>query len=336
LVFDPGGRLRVIDPAGRIRRFGIPTRSLGDFTTEGSSVLWEANGCLLVDDVSAPPAATPDPGPCLRSELALDPADGLAFHLRHRLPVGLRCVAAPRACRGTLRLTAEGPPSAGAPISRRMRFAIPAGQTRVLRVPLTCRGYRSVLRVLAGDPSATVRVRARTHAGERFPGELSFSVASGPADDSRRCGELPPASPTGLPATLDLSPLRGQALPGTPCRFARELQPGGSDGGARLVLECTVTRGVGRVGIVDVRGATTGQMIPEDTVRCETLHDRDPSVAPMHACDVWHRRVSLHARAYCAARCKQTRVRAAARLTLTRLIRHVAACKACTDPSDTP
>ena len=75
LVHDPDGQLRVIDLSGRSRAFGVPTRSLEGFATEGSQVVWIANGCLLADDVGAPAAAAPGPGPCVRGELAFDDDD---------------------------------------------------------------------------------------------------------------------------------------------------------------------------------------------------------------------------------------------------------------------
>ena len=68
-------------------------------------------------------------------------------YLTHRLPVALRCVAAPEVCRGKLRL-GIGLPGRTKPISGRVPFSIPAGQSRSLRVPLTCRGYRMMLRKL--------------------------------------------------------------------------------------------------------------------------------------------------------------------------------------------
>jgi hypothetical protein len=178
LVYRSGGGLRVIEASGRIRRFGAPTASLYGFATDGSRVVWEANGCLLVDDVSAPPAAALGPGPCPRSELALPAQPGP--HLAHTLPVVLRCVAAPRACRGTLRLSTadEGTLAHKEAISRRVRFSIPAGHARRLSVPLTGRGYRilrrNVERAKADSElprDAIVVVDARTDDGERFPGE---------------------------------------------------------------------------------------------------------------------------------------------------------------------
>jgi hypothetical protein len=165
LVYRPEDGLRVIDANGAIRRFGAPTASYARFATEGSRVLWEANGCLLVDDVTAPPAAAPAPGPCPRSELAL--GRQAALHPARVLPIALRCVAAPRACRGTLRLTADD--RARHALSGRVRFSIPAGHARRLRVPLTRRGYARLRRQVARMGEATVGVNARTDDGERFP-----------------------------------------------------------------------------------------------------------------------------------------------------------------------
>jgi hypothetical protein len=168
LVYWSGGGLRVIEASGRIRRFGAPTASLMGFATDGSRVFWRANGCLLVDDVSAPPAAAPGPGPCPRSELAL--VNRSSPHLARTVPVKLRCVAAPRACRGTLRLT-----TAGNTISRRVRVSIPAGHARRLHVPLTGRGYRILRRKVARadaprefERDVTVLVDARTNDGARL------------------------------------------------------------------------------------------------------------------------------------------------------------------------
>ena len=177
LVNWSGGGLRVIEASGRIRRFGAPTASLGGFATDGSRVFWVANDCLLVDDVSAPPAAAPGSGPCPRSELAL--AAQPNPHLAHTLPVRLRCVAAPRACHGALRLTTadDATPAHAQAISRRVRFSIPAGRARRLRVPLTGRGYRILRRSVARANAdseldgAFVVLDARTDDGERFPGE---------------------------------------------------------------------------------------------------------------------------------------------------------------------
>ena len=61
LVYEVHDGLRVLDPDGRVRRLGPRTWTLARFTTAASRVVWAANGCLLVDDAGAPPAAAPDP-----------------------------------------------------------------------------------------------------------------------------------------------------------------------------------------------------------------------------------------------------------------------------------
>jgi hypothetical protein len=177
-----GGDFRVIDASGRSRPFGVPTRWIYGFATDGSRVLWVANGCLLVDDVSAPQSTAPGPGPCVRSELEIDNEPPT---LARTLPFRLRCVAAPRVCRGTLRLTTRS--ARAHVISQRLRFAIPAGQARRLEVPLTCRGYRLMRRKLAQAPSARVHLGARTVDGERFPFDPTIDVSSGTGGVMRRC-----------------------------------------------------------------------------------------------------------------------------------------------------
>ena len=88
--------LRVIDPAGRERRFGTPTQELGErFDTDDRHVAWIANRCLLVAPASAPRAGTiAAGGPCPRSEVQVGDDDG-DTHLSRRIPFTLECVAAP-------------------------------------------------------------------------------------------------------------------------------------------------------------------------------------------------------------------------------------------------
>ena len=109
--------------AAACARSASPPTRLGGFITDGTRVLWEANGCLLVAPVTDPIAAAPGPGPCPRSELTAgrrpEPEPG-PHH-----PVTLRCVAAPRDCRGTLPAQSRGRCS----IAPR-RFSIPAGRAR--------------------------------------------------------------------------------------------------------------------------------------------------------------------------------------------------------------
>jgi hypothetical protein len=337
LVHDPDGRLRVIDLSGRSRAFGVPTRSLEGFATEGSQVVWIANGCLLVDDVGAPAAAAPGPGPCVRGELAFE-GDQPNPYLTRRLPVALRCVAAPGACRGKLRL-GIGLPGRTKPISGRVPFSIRAGHARSVRVPLTCRGYRMILRELRRDARAAVTLDARTEDGQRFPVDLWFEVPSGPADPSRRCGEPPPPDPTGLPASIDVGPLRGKIVPGTPCRVRRKLQYGNpGDHTVRVWLTCAVADDIERLGFVEVERVQSSRELPEDTLRCSADIDRDGEPTGLHSCDLWHARITLDVRALCVRRCnaaKHARAKAAAPATMARLVKWLATmperpCRLCT------
>jgi hypothetical protein len=176
IVFRSGDGLRVIEPEGRIRAVGVATGSLDAFTTSGTRVLWWANDCLLLADAAAPAAGAPAKGPCPRSEVQVDNG-GPNPHLGRSLPVVLRCVAAPRRCRGTvrLRLTLEGA-ARPAVLNVPRRYSIRAGATRHLRVGLTERGYR-LLRgevVRAGD--AVVGVEPRGDDGDRLSNHESAGI----------------------------------------------------------------------------------------------------------------------------------------------------------------
>ena len=249
-------------------------------------------GCqrvLVVDDVGAPAAAAPARGSCVRGELALRD-DQSGPYLTRRLPVALRCVAAPGACRGTLRLgigfPRERSRSAGACVLH------PAGPRADARA-LTCRGYRMVFRELRRSNSAVVTVDARTEDGQRYPVGLWFTVPSGPADPSRPCGEPPPPDPTGLPASIDLGPLRGKTVPGTPCKLSRKLDYGNpGDHTVRALLDCDVPDDIERLGFVEVERVQSSGEIPEDTLRCDEDIDRDGEPTGLHSCDLWHRRIS--------------------------------------------
>ena len=146
ILFRAGdGRLRVIDPGGRARDFGAPSALIESFVTDDRRVLWGANGCLLVADVTARAARAPAPGPCPRSEVAMRDGQPLVNRSR-RVPVRLRCVAAaPPGCRGTLRLELD---YAAQPLvaSRRLRFHIPTGRARWLRPRLTRRAWAAARR----------------------------------------------------------------------------------------------------------------------------------------------------------------------------------------------
>lgn len=59
-VHDDG--LLVVDPGARPRRIGVPTGHLDTYDVDDRHVLWSANGCLLVADLTAPIADAPDHG----------------------------------------------------------------------------------------------------------------------------------------------------------------------------------------------------------------------------------------------------------------------------------
>lgn len=174
LVYRDAYDLRVIGPDGRIRPFGVPTTDPGWFATDEHRVLWVANGCLLIADVTAPAARAPGPGPCPRSELRLDD-DGPDAKLGRTVSVKLRCIAAPRRCHGTVRLWTGR--NRLVVISPRQRFSVPAGRSRTVAVRLTERGYRRLRREVLVLKDADVHVETRTDDGRHPPANLTQSVS---------------------------------------------------------------------------------------------------------------------------------------------------------------
>jgi hypothetical protein len=135
----PAGRvggLYAVDADGRTRKIGVPTMTLGRFIADADRALWIANGCLLVADLRAPLATAPGAGPCARSETAVI---GYNAPIRRDRTVALRlrCVAAPRACRGNLRLRLANEQGE----SSQVRFSIPAGGRATLFPRLTRAAY---------------------------------------------------------------------------------------------------------------------------------------------------------------------------------------------------
>jgi hypothetical protein len=142
------------------RHLGAPTESAGDLAADDRHVLWTANGCLLVADVTDPDSGPASAGPCPRSEIA---GTNGSQPLTRTLKVRLRCVYAPTRCRGTVRL-----------MGTTSRFAIAAGRTGTVRVPLSDAAYRRLQRwvVRKADPRETtinVSYRARTDDGAEIP-----------------------------------------------------------------------------------------------------------------------------------------------------------------------
>jgi hypothetical protein len=120
-------QLIAVEPGGRPRKIGVPSARFGTFVADAERVLWTANGCVLAAELSAPLAAAPGHGPCVRTEVAVIGYDA-TIRRDGTVPVRLRCVAAPRACRGTLHLD---------PPSTTVRFSIPAGGRKTLMPRLT-------------------------------------------------------------------------------------------------------------------------------------------------------------------------------------------------------
>jgi hypothetical protein len=133
--------LMVADPGGRPRRIGVPTESIGAFATSDRRVIWTANGCLLSANLTDAPATAPDPGPCPRTEAGVADSSSRIGHDR-RLPLRVRCFAAPKACRGYVEVSLDP----GRRASTTVSFSIPAGARRTLAPRITRRAYRRVAR----------------------------------------------------------------------------------------------------------------------------------------------------------------------------------------------
>jgi hypothetical protein len=69
VVYRDGERLMVVDPGAKPRPIGFRSASMDDFDADERHVLWTANGCLLVADLTAPAAEAPGPGICARAAL---------------------------------------------------------------------------------------------------------------------------------------------------------------------------------------------------------------------------------------------------------------------------
>jgi hypothetical protein len=154
IVYLDGVQLMVVDPGRRPRAFGVPSRTLDEFHADARRVLWTANGCVLTADLTEPAATAPKPGVCARTEIDLDdpPTPPRIPSDRHaRLYV--HCVAAPRACRGWVRLSR---------LSTTARFRIPVGQRRRLVVRLSRSGYAAARRAADDDGTVGLSVTGAT------------------------------------------------------------------------------------------------------------------------------------------------------------------------------
>lgn len=129
-------QLFAVDADGHTRKIGVPSVTLFAFIADEKRVLWTANGCLLVADLSEPVASGPAAGPCARSEVAVI-SEREPVRRDRTVRVRLRCVAAPETCRGTLHLTLHGMRGR----SSTVRFSIPAGGRATVTPRLTRAAY---------------------------------------------------------------------------------------------------------------------------------------------------------------------------------------------------
>jgi hypothetical protein len=136
IVYEDNSRLLVVEPGGRPRRVGVPTVTLNGWDVDTRRVLWAANGCLLVADLTAPPETAPGPGPCPRTELAAESVRKPKVGRDRKVRVFMRCVAAVGACRGRLRV--EQSTTGG--------FSIPVGRSGHVVVRLTRSAYAAARR----------------------------------------------------------------------------------------------------------------------------------------------------------------------------------------------
>jgi hypothetical protein len=149
----------VIDPVGETRHWAGPrSTALTALAADEATVAWLANGCVLaagLEDVAGLDSVPA--GPCPRAEVVLDEHDQ---ELRGRIVrARVTCVAAPPVgCRGAVVLGVGGRAGRG-------RFALPAGERRLVEVRLTRRGMARVRRQHRFDGVALLRLGARVADG---------------------------------------------------------------------------------------------------------------------------------------------------------------------------
>jgi hypothetical protein len=161
IVFVRGGALRALDPSGQARGLGVPTRRPISFATDETRVLWVANGCLLVADVTDAPVDTIGAGPGPRGELEIE-SGGSYRALARDLPVRVRCITG--RCRGELRLKFEGKW-----LGPWQRFSVPARRTRRVSVRLTGAGARTLERAGAAGGYLDLDAEWRVNDALRIP-----------------------------------------------------------------------------------------------------------------------------------------------------------------------
>jgi len=152
--------LYVAEPDGRVRPFGVPSADLANLVADEQRVLWRGNGCLLTAPITEPAADAPDAGACPRSEVYVPDEHSRPVKRDRRVRIRVGCVAAaPPGCSGTLALKSL----MRAPrLAKPLRFRIPVGRRARLKVRLTRRGYKAVVRQNHEIGGAPVNVRTVT------------------------------------------------------------------------------------------------------------------------------------------------------------------------------
>jgi hypothetical protein len=124
------------------------------------------------------------------------------------------------------------------------------------------------------------------------------SLACGIAAFASGCGDEPHAiAPARAPESVDVGPLRGQALSGTPCTFARDLDHGSPGSGViRVWLDCPRAEDATLAGFVEVASVLTGGEPAEHSIRCQG----DPRLPQLQTCRLRHGKITVDTRATCA------------------------------------
>jgi hypothetical protein len=155
-----GTRVSVIDATTRRIVFrGPPAFSIPQLSFDGRNVAFATSLCAFVGPASPSASRRTIPaGPCLRSDLAVNPETARGGRYRVRIA----CINAPAArCRVTARLATRDGKLAG-----RLSARVPRGGSRVLDIPLNARGRAEVrrgrtdrlgLQVVLSDPDGRSR-----------------------------------------------------------------------------------------------------------------------------------------------------------------------------------
>jgi hypothetical protein len=140
-----------------------------------------------------------------------------------------------------------------------------------------------------------VRAKRRYRHRVNATGSLACVVAA----VGSGCGDEE-VDPARLPDRVDVTALRGRALPDTACRFARDqemvpVNPGDS-AGLRVWLRCPEAPEESRIGFVQANRVLSGYEPEENSVRCV----RDSRTPTLYSCGTRHGMTIVHARALCA------------------------------------